>query len=309
MKKIFLMVKALIIGSGSIGKRHYRILNNLCNNVKIYSRRDKHYRDLIECLKHFNPTYAVVATETSSHFKITKQLVSEKIPLILVEKPIFHKTNLDFDPKDSIVKVGYNMRFNPFLNLLKEKIKNQKIISTQVYTGQYLPLWRPHEDYKKSYSTDINLGGGVLNDLSHELDYLQWLFGPCNSLVALGGHFSNLYGDSDDVFSLIMKFKKCNIVNVQLNYLHNPIKREIIVNTSQKTFQVDFSKKTFLENGIEIPVNNFERDFTYTEQHEDIIKNNGSQTCSLSEAITTLNLIDAARQSSKKNKWIRITNK
>ena len=64
-----------------------------------------------------------------------------------------------------------------------------------------------------------------------------------------------------------------------------------------------------MENGIEIPVNNFERDFTYTEQHEDIIKNNGSQTCSLSEAITTLNLIDAARQSSKKNKWIRITNK
>ena len=51
----FLMVKALIIGSGSIGKRHYRILNNLCNNVKIYSRRDKNYRDLIECLKQFNP--------------------------------------------------------------------------------------------------------------------------------------------------------------------------------------------------------------------------------------------------------------
>ena len=98
------MVKALIIGSGSIGKRHHRILNNLCNNAKIYSRRDKHYKDLNECLKHFNPTYVVVATETSSHFKITKQLVSEKIPQILVEKPIFHKINLNFDPKDLIVK-------------------------------------------------------------------------------------------------------------------------------------------------------------------------------------------------------------
>ena len=113
----FLMVKALIIGSGSIVKDITEYLIIYAINVKIYSRRDKHYRDLIECLKkkkHFNPTYAVVATETSSHFKITKQLVSEKIPLILVEKPIFHKTNLDFNPKDSIVKVGYNMRFNPF---------------------------------------------------------------------------------------------------------------------------------------------------------------------------------------------------
>ncbi|MBF91766.1 MAG: oxidoreductase, partial [Rickettsiales bacterium] len=304
MKKIFLMVKVLIIGSGSIGKRHYRILNNMCNNVKIYSRREKQYKNLSECIKQFNPNYAVVATETSSHFNITSQLVSEKIPLILVEKPVFHKNNLNFDSKDSIIKVGYNMRFNPFLNLLKEKIKNQKIFSVQVYTGQYLPLWRPQEDYKNTYSTDINLGGGVLNDLSHELDYLQWLFGPCNSLVALGGHFSNLYGDSDDVFSLIMSFKKCKIVSVQLNYLHNPIQRELIVNTSQKTFQIDFSNKVFLENGIEIPVNDFERDFSYIEQHKDIITNNGSQTCSLSESINTLNLIDAARKSSKNNKWI-----
>ena len=50
----------------------------------------------------FNPTYAVVATETLSHFKITKQLLPEKILLILAGKPIFHKNKFRFDPKDPL---------------------------------------------------------------------------------------------------------------------------------------------------------------------------------------------------------------
>ncbi len=302
------MDKSLIIGSGSIGKRHYEILKELSEEVEIYSRRENKYNSLVDCLKSFKPTYVVVATETSSHYEITNQVVENNIPLILIEKPIFHNSNLKFNIKNSIIKVGYNMRFNPLLRLLKEKIHNQKIISAQVYTGQFLPLWRPQQNYKKSYSVDINQGGGVLNDLSHEFDYLQWLFGSCEFLFAQGGHFSNLYGNSDDVFALIMSFENCKVINVQLNYLHQPIKRELIVNTSNNTFQIDFPKKEFYENGTKLKINDYNRDFAYIEQHIDMIENKGRNLCSLSEGINILKLIEIARISSKKYKWMKIIN-
>ena len=117
------------------------------------------------------------------------------------------------------VFVAYNFRFHPVLNYLRKELKDQQVISTNIYCGQYLPGWRPNTDYRKCYSSSKKEGGGVLRDLSHEIDYAIWLFGEYEKLTAIGGKYSSLEIDSEDCISILLKMEKCNIVNITLNYL------------------------------------------------------------------------------------------
>src|SRR5690606_29956228 len=82
------------------------------------------------------------------------------------------------------IEVAYNLRFMPSAIRLKELLTEQivgRIHSVSIEVGQYLPDWRPATDYRKNVSACKKLGGGVLLELSHELDYLTWLFGEFDS--------------------------------------------------------------------------------------------------------------------------------
>ena len=175
----------------------------------------------------------------------------------------------------------------------------------QVYVGQYLPEWRPQQDYRNSYSVSRVQGGGVLRDLSHELDYLNWLFGPWQSLTALGGHYSSLAGDSDDVFCLILKMERCPAVSLQMNYLDRSGRREILINTDQHSYRLDLVKQEFSQD--QEPVTSFmlERDETYRIQHRDILENQGELCCSLSEGLEVMRMIDAAENSATTQSWLK----
>ena len=212
------MKKVLVIGFGSIGKRHVRLLRDMGLLVHVYSRRsfpeEIEYQSLGVALKEVDPEYVVIANETSEHFSTLNTVLSFDVPQVLVEKPLFTFPETPLDIKISQVCVAYNLRFHPLLRQLRSEIEEETVLSVQVYVGQYLPNWRPHQDYRQSYSVSKALGGGVLRDLSHELDYLNWLFGPWEALTALGGHYSFLEGDSDDVFCLLLQMKHCSAVTL-----------------------------------------------------------------------------------------------
>ena len=102
---------------------------------------------------------------------------------------------------------------------------NEKILSAHAHVGEWLPGWRPGRDYRDSNSAKKSDGGGVLRDLSHEIDYVLWLFGACRQLVAVAGHSSSLEIDSEDQASLLMKMESDSTVYVHLNYLDRPARR------------------------------------------------------------------------------------
>ena len=102
-----------------------------------------------------------------------------------------------------------------------------------VYAGQYLPHWRPNIDYRDSYSSKKSQGGGVLLDLSHEIDYLNWLLDGTEEVMAVGGKLSALEIDSDDLYQISLKTKKCDLVQVELNYIDKVLRRYIIINTDK----------------------------------------------------------------------------
>ena len=104
---------------------------------------------------------------------------------------------------------GYNLRFSPSLMYFNELIKKNivgQILSVRCEVGQYLPEWRPNKDYRKTVSANFHLGGGVLLELSHEIDYLRWIFGEVDWVRATLAQQSSLVFDVEDSAHLTLGF-------------------------------------------------------------------------------------------------------
>ena len=202
-------MKALVLGQGAIGKRHSRVLQEDGWEVASVSQYPqdgfRNFFDLEKACNEFSPEYVVIANRTRDHLATIQSLTKlEFTGIVLVEKPIGMGT-VELPPCNfRKFFVGYNLRFHPLIQKLFQKLHAEKLVSFQVYAGQYLPDWRPQSDYRTSYSSHQEEGGGVLLDLSHEADYLLWLCGNWRRVSALSGKFSSLDIDSEDVGTFLV---------------------------------------------------------------------------------------------------------
>jgi predicted dehydrogenase len=302
-------MKVLVIGFGSIGQRHTRILKEIGCEVAVLSRRSIDFAPLFSDLKialiDFQPEYVVVANRTNEHLKTLKDLIANDFSgQLMVEKPLFNR--LSKVPSNSFKKtaVAYNLRSHVLLKKLKEFLKNVgPLITTSIYVGSYLPNWRINSDYSKSYSAKKSQGGGVLRDLSHELDYAFWLFGSWHRLTALGGTLSNLDIDSGDAYTVLMETNQCPLVSIHMNYLDRTPRREILINSQKHTIRVDLVKNIIAIDGVEELIN-VSIDDSYRSQHQVMLTGNIEELCSLEEALDTLFTIEAIEKAAMLNKWI-----
>ncbi|NER93879.1 MAG: Gfo/Idh/MocA family oxidoreductase [Symploca sp. SIO1B1] len=303
-------MKTLVIGYGSIGQRHTRLLKELGYQVAVVSRRSvEHfscYPDLEQALVEWQPDYVVVANQTSQHYQALKILVETEFRgLVLIEKPLFDEFITIPKHCFSKIAVAYNLRFHPLLQELKQIVDSaSKIITASVYVGSYLPNWRSQIDYRKSYSASKQAGGGVLRDLSHELDYILWMFGNWQRLTAIGGKLSQLDINSDDAYSLLMETERCPLISISMNYLDRLPRREIVINTDRQTIHVDLIQNTISNNDNQKFLT-LERDATYIAEHQAMLAGNVNLLCSIEEASTTLLTIEAAEQAATLQTWIR----
>lgn len=293
--------KTLIIGAGSIGLRHARILGDFgCLIAMVTQRSDIElpvYRNTENAIQEFNPDYIIIANETNKHLleleKICK-LTSGKI--VLVEKPIFeqvkkfNKIKLNNFLKNNIY-VGYNLRYHPFIKYIKELIIKEKFLSCNIYVGQYLPNWRSDREYTLSYSSDFKKGGGVLLELSHEIDYLRLFFGKCIESNTFNEKLSDLKINCIDSSVGILKFERCKHVSFNFNLFDRVGRREIILNSNDTTFKFDLVNNEMITNK-NIKKIDFCRDKTYIDMHQDILHNNGKDACSFQEGLEVLDLLD-----------------
>jgi predicted dehydrogenase len=302
------MVAALVVGYGSIGQRHERILCELGCATAVVSRRPiaapLAFPDVQSALAGHAPQYVVIANETSQHGMTLETLAQLGYAgTLLVEKPLFSQAQVLPGHAFGCARVAYNLRFHPVLQRLKAILDGERIVTVQAYVGQYLPDWRPGTDYRQSYSADASRGGGVLRDLSHELDYLCWMLGGWTSATALGGHVSALEISSDDAFSLLMTTPRCPLVSVQMNYLDRVARRTITVNTDRCTVHADLIAGTV---SIDRECERFqvERDTTYRAMHQALLVGQADAACTLLEALDTLQLIEAAERAARTKEWI-----
>lgn len=293
-------MEALVIGYGSIGQRHVRILENMGIVVSVVSRRKvqevARYSSLQKALDSKDFDYIVVANETVAHFTTLREILSNNFKgKILVEKPLFMKMQYIYSDNSNTF-VAYNLRFHPLIQKLKKLLHGEEVISVNVYAGQYLPTWRPNTDYSKGYSASSEQGGGVLRDLSHELDYLTLLFGEWTELSAKKTKISNLKIQSEDYVHISYKTNQNVHIALELNYLDKINQRYVNVQTNNQTIKIDFIENTINCNGELEQLSKIERDYTYIKQHEDILKNTVN-TCTFNEGLNIVKMIDAAEKS------------
>jgi predicted dehydrogenase len=296
--------KAVVVGLGSIGTRHARILGELGLEVATVSRRgDGDYNSIREAVAARRPDYAVVATETAQHGPSLHELSDSGFRgVVLVEKPLFSRREAKPDFPFAKLVVGYNLRFHPVMGELAARLRGRTAITVSAYVGQDIRDWRPGRDHRATASSTAEAGGGVLRDLSHELDYLLWLFGPWRRVAALGGASGARQLDVDDNISLLLEMQGSPAVQVHMDYLDRSGIRRIRVNLEDETIEADLVQGRLTVNGS-VREHGSERDVSFRAMHKAAIDGDGP-VCSLSEGLAVMDLIDASERALNSRAWV-----
>tara|TARA_B100001063_G_scaffold31265_1_gene24298 strand:+ start:10071 stop:10979 length:909 start_codon:yes stop_codon:yes gene_type:complete len=302
-------LKVLLIGFGSIGKRHYGVLSSLSKieSIDLVTKQNiedkKCYKTLEEVIDISKYNYFVIASETNKHYTQLKYLENNvKNKLIFCEKPLFQsKQNLEI--KNNKVFIGYVLRFHPLLEKLKIFLIEEDIILVNAKCGQYLPTWRLDTDYKNCYSAKKKEGGGVLLDLSHEIDYVQWLCGNIDEIKSYQRKISDLEIDSDDLTMLIGKTNKNIIVNISIDYISKSSHRRLHIETLENTYELDFISNRLTKKdkkGLEeiYSFSNLERNYIFEKMHLDIFEKQ-KNICTFNEALEVMDTISTIQEQNR----------
>lgn len=302
-------LRCLVVGYGSIGARHAAILETLGHKVSVVSRRGVSgdrpvFRTLAEALGCGSFDYVVIAVETGEHQTALAELAARgHSGIVLVEKPLFAAPALLPCHRFSRAAVGYNLRFHPAIEALRAVLGTQRAEAATLYVGQWLGDWRPGRQLATSYSASRAAGGGVLRDLSHELDLVTWLFGPWQRVAALGGRLSNVTVDADDAWSILLTSARCPIVSLQMNCLDRPARRDITVQTGGQTLVADLIANTLSRAGNDETFA-AERDASYAAMHRSVIEG-AREIASFEDGLATVELIASIEQAAREGRWIQ----
>lgn len=300
----------LVIGHGSIGARHGRLAAALGARVAYVTSRPcepfPHYAGIAQALAETQPRHVVIANATGRHAEALQALADARFDgHVLVEKPFCGTLDQMPDALPFQVSVAYNLRFHPLVHALRDALGARALYSANFYAGQHLPQWRAGTDYRASYSADKDQGGGVLRDLSHEIDLALWICGRARSITAVGGHLSNLEIDSDDVYSILSSHERCAAVAISINYLDRTPKRVLTINARDLTATVDFIGGTLTLND-EVTFRHVERDATYQAQLKAFFADDRSTMCDLDGGRDVMRLIAAAETAAANRCWVNL---
>jgi predicted dehydrogenase len=333
-----LINRILIVGLGSIGKRHQRLAQQLLPEADIRILRHQVDGSLyvdsraqfssIEDAIAFAPQLAVICSPAPFHLASALPLAKAGIHL-LVEKPLSTnmvdiKELLEVCRKKKIALLtGYNLRFLPSLIKFKELLDNRiigRVYSVRSETGQYLPSWRPGIDYRQSVSASCKLGGGVLLELSHELDYLRWIFGEIGWVKASLSRQSDLEIDTEDTAHLTLGFipalnERELICTLNIDFIRHDFTRTCIAIGERGSLRwngltgiIDFFERGAKDWRILFHLPH-EQDDSYLAEWQNFlscIHSGAPPLISIEDGIAVLSILEAARQSSSLGERTRV---
>lgn len=278
----------LIIGYGSSGKRFVNIIKKLkiYKKIYIYTKLNCPFSRIenLNEIKNKKIDFVIICSKTSLHFKHLRFIDQNKKNLtILVEKPLYSK-NINYKPKNKRIFVGYNLRFDPLIDYLKNKIKKKKILFLILNCFSFLPKWKTNRHYQDSYSAFKKDGGGVTNDLSHEIDLASYLSDIKKINFAKKLKISKLKINTDDFSSLYAtsKFNKPIIIN--LSYFFYLNMRNIFVSLKNSSFYLSFDERKIVEFSNNRKFTKYfkikDKNYSYTMMLKSILANNIKSCCS-----------------------------
>ena len=280
--------KILICGLGSIGQRHLRNTRRLLgDNVTILAHRHSRKSPMLDEARQIveggnlaetynlvefdnlsdallqEPDVLFVCNPSSEHLNTAMAGATHNCHLF-VEKPLaislagVPSLTDEVERNNLIAMVAYQMRFHPGLLKVKEWLDDARIgnlVSANIVHGEHLANFHPYESYKDFYAGQKSLGGGVVLTQIHEINYAVWLFGMPDTVYAIGGALSSLEIDVEDSVSMLLKYRNSNgdfPVNISVDYLQKPARRETIIVGDEGRIQLDFYGKrlALMENWL-----------------------------------------------------------
>lgn len=236
-------MKLLVVGTGSIGKRHINNLLDLGAEVQSYSYQSKlqdldsrvvRVTGLDEALGS-DIDAVVVANRTDLHVDVALRAARAGKHLFL-EKPLGMSMNgvselmTIVKQKKLMVEAGFMLHLHPNLLWIRDQLAQGllgEIWYLRAAVGQWLPDWRPGADYRKGYGAFKSLGGGVTFDLIHELDLVQWLLGPVADVTAMMRHAAALEIETEAVAQIGLRLVSGVLAQVHLDYVRSGYGREM----------------------------------------------------------------------------------
>ena len=272
----------LFFGLGSIGQRHLRNLLSLDKNAKIFALRKKYISPLLDHknnkingsisgrynIKNIHNlkflennkikiNAAFVCTPSSMHVNQALWCLKNDIN-VFIEKPV--ATNIkDLNKIKKLIKkkprlinlVGYQLRFNPLINFIKnfcfDKKKLGEIYNCEIFHGEHVNKFHSYEGYESSYSSRRNLGGGIVLTQIHELDYLNFFFNnhKLKKKYFFSKKISKLNLDVEDnyvsIFNFVSKKNKkiSTFAKVTCSFMQVPRKRTIFISCQKGSVFAD----------------------------------------------------------------------
>lgn len=277
-------MKVLIVGLGSIARKHINALKLIDNSYEIFALRSNQNAFSEEGINNvfsiqeaqkIGYQFIIVSTPTFLHKRYIEELIRFDTPLF-IEKPLSNTLEIEnllpliTSKKNIITYVACNLRFLDSIIYVKKHYINSEIKINEVnsYCGSYLPGWRPNQDFRKNYSSDPEKGGGVHLDLIHEIDYLYWFFGKPLETMKYFKNKSTLNIRAFDYANYILEYDNFT-ASVVLNYYRKDAKRTLEIVAETKTIFVDLLQNRIYENGalvyqsIQKPIETYEEQLRF----------------------------------------------
>jgi predicted dehydrogenase len=325
---------ALVVGAGSIGRRHLSNLRQL--GVTRLSACDPHadrlayvntqfqaegFADIETALERSRPDIVLVCSPPSCHVKHAVAGLLAGSPVFL-EKPVADNAEdlgklLDARRATGLtVQVGYNLRFHPAVKKLKELVETEAVGKIQwgrVESGSYLPNWRPWQDYRLSYTARRELGGGIILDGSHELDYVTWLFGAPSELTCMAGTVSKLEINVEDCATVLLRYPNGSQLDVHMDFMQRFYTRGCVLAGDDGKLQWDFSGNSiqWQRTDEQTQTINFQCEvnemyLAELEHFLNCIEQGTAPRFSLEDGILTLRVALAARRAAEERRWLSL---
>ena len=239
-------MRFILIGAGSIGRRHLQNLVTLGHEVAAIADPDpKRVDELRAAFPHAVCTgdedkaleqradAALICSPTACHIPQARKAI-ERGMHIFIEKPLADSLAgtevlaAEAAAAKRVALVACNLRFNPSLLLAKKLLDEGRIgrpLSVRAQVGYYLPYWRPQTDYRRGYGANKAMGGGVMLDCFHEFDYLHWMLGEVVEVVCFAEKKTSLEIDVEDNADILMRFASGTTANLHLDYIQRTYRR------------------------------------------------------------------------------------
>lgn len=329
------IVRFVVIGTGSIGQRHCRNLATLGQDVLAWDSCWGRCREAAAipgvavssgCAAALatRPNAVLVCTPPAHHVDLARAALAAGAH-VFVEKPIAPESGAvpalidESARRGLLLAVGFNLRVLPSLRRVAALLIEQRVgrvLAVRAEFGGYLPNWRPGRDYRDNYAVSAALGGGILLDAIHELDYLAWLFGDAEEVSATVAHVSDLAGDTEDLAEVTIRFTSGLLAQVHLDYLQRAYRRNLQIIGDSGVIVWDYPTHTVTTyepdaapHVQDLCTADGEPNDMYVEEMRHFIRCVQGVERPLvdgREALRSLRIVEAAKLSARERRWVRL---